>query len=203
MASVSAIFLDEKPQVFDRNVVQPDHELKGHIVAKNLSFKYPDGQSNALTDLSFEIKPGQMVGILGRTGSGKSSLVELFLRLYNVDENQLFIDNFDIMRLPIQKIRSLIGYVPQDNFLFSDTILNNIGFSYDDIKLDKVKEAAILSDVDDNIMDFKEQYQTMLGERGVTVSGGQKQRISIARALAKDPQILILDDSVSAVDTKN
>lgn len=195
-------FLNKKPSVVDANDVIYDQELSGHIVAKGLTFKYPDGQSNVLDSVSFEIKPGQMVGVLGRTGSGKSSLIELLLRFYNVEENSLFIDGIDIMKLPIKDVRELVGYVPQDNFLFSDTIENNIGFSFIEQDFEKVKQAAELSDVDSNIMEFKEKYNTVLGERGVTVSGGQKQRISIARALAKDPQILILDDSVSAVDTK-
>lgn len=195
-------FFEQTPEVNDDLVTNDYEQLKGHIKAQNLSFKYPDSNDYVLKNISFEIKPGQMIGILGRTGSGKSTLVELFLRLYNVNENELFIDNKDIMTLKTKDVRNLIGYVPQDNFLFSNTITSNIGFSFDEENFDKVKEAAILSDVDINIMDFKEQYDTVLGERGVTVSGGQKQRISIARALAKDPEILILDDSVSSVDTK-
>ncbi|MFP4078380.1 MAG: ABC transporter ATP-binding protein, partial [Candidatus Izemoplasmataceae bacterium] len=144
-------------------------------------------------------------GILGRTGSGKTSIVDLLLRLYNLEENQLLIDGQDIMNLPIKQVREAIGYVPQDGFLFSDTIKNNIALgidkespSYED---ERIQEMAKLSDVHDNIAEFKEGYNTVIGERGVTLSGGQKQRLSIARALAKEPPILILDDSVSAVDT--
>jgi ATP-binding cassette subfamily B protein len=176
--------------------------LIGDIELKGLSFKYPDGDSDVLKNVSFKIKKGQMVGILGRTGSGKSSLVDLFLRTHNVNEGQLFIDGYDVMDLKISDVRALMGYVPQDNFLFSETIENNIAFSFDDEAHANIVEAATLSDVHDNITGFKDGYQTMLGERGVTVSGGQKQRLSIARAIAKDPEILILDDSVSAVDTK-
>jgi ATP-binding cassette subfamily B protein len=176
--------------------------LIGDIELKGLSFKYPDGDSDVLKNVSFKIKKGQMVGILGRTGSGKSSLVDLFLRTHNVNEGQLFIDGYDVMDLKISDVRALMGYVPQDNFLFSETIEDNIAFAFDDESKANVISAATLSDVHDNITGFKDGYQTMLGERGVTVSGGQKQRLSIARAIAKDPEILILDDSVSAVDTK-
>jgi ATP-binding cassette subfamily B multidrug efflux pump len=143
-----------------------------------------------------------MVGILGRTGSGKSTLVDLLLRVYNVELDTLYIDSHDIMTIPLKQLRDTIGYVPQDNFLFSDTIKANIGFSQAEIDIEKVVDAAKLSDVYTNIIEFKEGFDTILGERGVTVSGGQKQRISIARALTKDPKVLILDDSVSAVDTK-
>ena len=179
-----------------------DVKLHGNVTVKNLTFQYPDGDAPVLKDISFDIKKGEMVGILGRTGSGKSSLVDLFLRTYNVDKNMFFIDDYDVMDVKIDRVRDLMGYVPQDNFLFSETILDNILFAFDKEDEALAIEAAKLSDVHDNIIDFKDQYQTMLGERGVTVSGGQKQRLSIARAIAKDPEILILDDSVSAVDTK-
>ncbi|MFU8792390.1 MAG: ABC transporter ATP-binding protein [Acholeplasmataceae bacterium] len=195
-------FLDAPIEVEDHKDVIKDVDLTGHIEIKNLSFQYPDGDDLVLKDISFEIKPGQMVGILGRTGSGKSSMVDLLLRIYNLNRGQLFIDGYDIMDLPIQSIRDTIGYVPQDNFLFSDTITNNIGFAFDEISKEDVIKAAKLADVYENVTEFKDQFETMLGERGVTVSGGQKQRLSIARALAKDPKVLILDDSVSAVDTK-
>jgi ATP-binding cassette, subfamily B, multidrug efflux pump len=195
-------FLDHEVEIKDSDDVEHVEDLKGNIEVKNLTFQYPDGDQPVLKDVSFKIDAGQMVGILGRTGSGKSSLVDLFLRIYNLDENQIYIDGHDIMKLPIHDVRETIGYVPQDNFLFSETITSNIGFAFEDISGDKIEEAARLSDVYDNIMEFKEKFQTVLGERGVTVSGGQKQRISIARALAKNPEVLILDDSVSAVDTK-
>lgn len=203
-ASASRIekFLDAPIEVKDADDALSFDHLQGSISVKNLTFKYPDGDKPVLEDVSFEIKKGEMVGILGRTGSGKSSLVDLLLRIYNLDENQMFIDGHDIMKLSIKTVRNTIGYVPQDNFLFSDTITNNIGFSYDSPDQDLVKESAKLADVYENVMEFKDQFDTVLGERGVTVSGGQKQRISIARALAKNPEVLILDDSVSAVDTK-
>ncbi|MCF7933089.1 MAG: ABC transporter ATP-binding protein/permease [Acholeplasmataceae bacterium] len=194
--------LDQKPIVEDSDQVRRARDLRGEIDVKNLTFQYPDGDEPVLIDVSFSIKKGEMVGILGRTGSGKSSLVDLFLRIYNLNRDQVFIDGYDIMDLPIKDVRGLMGYVPQDNFLFSDTIKNNIGFAFDTPHDDEVIASAKLADVYDNIMEFSHGFETMLGERGVTVSGGQKQRISIARALAKDPDILILDDSVSAVDTK-
>ena len=195
-------FLDQPLDVHDLPDAKDIPQLRGSLKATNLTFKYPDGEQPVLKNVSFEIKAGEMVGILGRTGSGKSSLVDLFLRIYNLDPGMIYLDGHDIMSLTIKSVRNTMGYVPQDNFLFSDTITNNIGFALDKPSENDVIEPAKLSDVYDNIMEFKEQFNTILGERGVTVSGGQKQRISIARALAKDPEILILDDSVSAVDTK-
>ena len=194
-------FLDSKIDIVDTNVNDID-EIKGKIEFRNLSFKFPDGNENALSDISFTINSGEMVGIIGKTGSGKTTLVDLLLRVYNVDENQLLIDDIDIMRIPFKKIRDNIGYVIQDNFIFSDTIENNIAFAYNDVDDNKVIDAARLADLDSNINDFQNKYKTVLGERGVTLSGGQKQRLSIARAIIKDPKILILDDSMSAVDTK-
>jgi len=157
-----------------------------------------------LENVSFHIKNGEKIGILGRTGSGKTTIVDLLLRIYNVEENTIFVDGVDIMKLPIEKLRSSIGYVPQDGFLFSDTISNNISLSYGrrDDAYEDVIHAAKLSDVHENIVEFSEGYQTIIGERGVTLSGGQRQRVSIARAMIKNPSIMILDDSVSAVDTK-
>ena len=146
-----------------------------------------------------------MVGIIGKTGSGKTTIVDLLLRTYNVEKNSILIDGTDIMEIPYKVLRDNIGYVPQDNFLFSDSIINNIAFAYDYDKkpsYEEVRNAAKLAYVDTNIDGFTNKYETILGERGVTLSGGQKQRVSIARALIKDPLILILDDSVSAVDTE-
>ena len=179
----------------------PGGTVRGGIEFRNLSFRYPDGENEVLTDCSFTINPGESVGIVGKTGSGKTTIVDLILRTYNVPDGSIFIDGQDINRLTIRSLRNCCAYVPQDNFLFSDTIARNIGFAFDDADEAAVKNAAVLSDVDSNIMEFKEGYNTILGERGVTVSGGQKQRISIARALMKDAPILIMDDSVSAVDT--
>ena len=195
-------FLDYDVEIKDRSDVASADELKGSIEAKGLVFKYPDGDSDVLKEISFKINAGEMVGILGRTGSGKSSLVDLLLRTYNIEKGMLFIDGNDIMDLPLKQVRDTVGYVPQDNFLFSTTITENIGFAYEHIDEDLFLKEEKLAEIYDNIMDFKEGFDTILGERGVTVSGGQKQRISIARALAKNPEVLILDDSVSAVDTK-
>ena len=176
--------------------------LQGHIELRNLRFQYQDGKQPVLDGVSFIIKKGDMVGILGRTGSGKSSLVELLLHLYDVEPGMLMFDHIDSRSLSMESLRQAIGYVPQDNFLFSDSITNNIGFGLENPKQEDIENVSKLADIHDNIIGFKEGYKTILGERGVTVSGGQKQRLSIARALAKQPAILILDDSVSAVDTK-
>ena len=195
--------LNEKIDIFDENVIEID-ELKGEIEFKDLSFKYPDGSEDVLHNISFKVNIGETVGVLGRTGSGKTSIVDLLLRIYNVEKNKIFIDGIDIMRLPIKKVRSAVGYVPQDGFLFSDSISNNISLGLQK-RVDvysEIQEAAKLSDVHDNIIDFSDGYETIIGERGVTLSGGQRQRLSIARALIKDPAILILDDSISAVDTQ-
>ena len=195
--------LDAEVDVKDSDDLVEIDNLDGNIEFRDLTFTYPGDSKPVLTNISFKIKKGEMVGVIGRTGSGKTSLVDLLLRIYNIEENKLLLDNHDIMHLPIQKVRNQIGYVPQDGFLFSDTIVNNIslGVNRDGNYLDKIIDSAKLSDVHDNIMDFSDGYDTLIGERGVTLSGGQRQRISIARALIKEPSILILDDSVSAVDT--
>ncbi len=194
--------LDAKPDVVDANFVNGVEHIKGDIEFKNLNFMYPDGDYNVLENINFKINAGENVGIIGKTGSGKTTIVDLILRVYNVPDNSLFIDGKDVNTIPIKTLRDFCAYVPQDNFLFSDTIENNIAFSKNTSSSDEVVRAAKLSDVHDNISEFPAQYATILGERGVTVSGGQKQRISIARALMKEASILILDDSVSAVDTK-
>ena len=194
--------LDASIDVADRADV---HELaapKGGIEFRHLTFRYPDGEYDVLRDISFTVAPGESVGIVGKTGAGKTALVDLLLRTYNVADGTLFIDGQDVNSLSIHSVRNACAYVPQDNFLFSDTIAHNIGFGVDDATQEEIDRAAALADVRDNIVDFKDGYETVLGERGVTVSGGQKQRISIARALLKDAPILILDDSVSAVDTR-
>ena len=203
-ASVKRIseLLDAKQDVVDREGVQPLTDIRGEIEFKNLNFRYPDGEFDALRDVSFKINAGENIGLVGRTGSGKTTLVDLILRTYNVPDGTVFIDGHDVNTVTIKDVRAGCAYVPQDNFLFSDTIANNIGFAVEDKSEKTVAQAAILADVDDNIREFSQGYETVLGERGVTVSGGQKQRISIARALLKDAPILILDDSVSAVDTK-
>ena len=193
--------LDATPDVFDRDVEEIE-TIRGDVEFKNLTFAYPDGDVDVLSDVSFKINAGENVGIIGRTGSGKTTVVDLILRTYNVPDGALFIDGRDVNRIPIKSVRAAAAYVPQDNFLFSDTIENNIAFATDGGDHDDVEHAAKMADVHDNIVDFPLHYQSVLGERGVTVSGGQKQRISIARALMKNAPILILDDSVSAVDVK-
>ncbi len=194
--------LDAEPDVFDRGEMQEISDIRGDVDFKNLTFRYPDGEFDVLSDVSFSIKAGENVGIIGRTGSGKTTIVDLILRTYNVPNGTVFIDGHDVNEIPIKTVRAAAAYVPQDNFLFSDTIENNISFATDGGNMDDVISAAKMADVHENIDEFPEKYRSVLGERGVTVSGGQKQRISIARALMKNAPILILDDSVSAVDVK-
>ena len=197
-----AELLDAQPDVVDREDVTDDAELRGEIEFRHLTFRYPGAETDALTDVSFRIRAGENVGVIGKTGSGKTTLVDLILRTYNVPDGTVFLDGRDVNTLPIRTVRRAAAYVPQDNFLFSDTIRSNIAFASESDDMPLVEEAARRAGIHDNITEFSEGYGTVLGERGVTVSGGQKQRISIARALMKDAPILILDDSVSAVDTK-
>lgn len=194
--------LDARPVVHDREGVEDLHNARGKITFRDLSFRYPDGEFDALEHISFTIEAGESVGLVGKTGSGKTTLVDLLLRTYNVPDGTVFLDDHDINDLSICSVREACAYVPQDNFLFSDTISSNIAFGGEVQDCDAVTRAAKLADIHDNIQQFAKGYDTVLGERGVTVSGGQKQRISIARALMKQAPILILDDSVSAVDTK-
>ena len=194
--------LDAEVVVKDQNDVRELRNVRGEIEFRNLSFRYPDGEFDALEDISFTIHAGERIGLVGKTGSGKTTLVDLILRTYNVPDGTLFIDRQDVNDVSIHSVRENCAYVPQDNFLFSDTIENNIAFGVNAPDKGAVANAARLADVHSNIKEFSQGYGTVLGERGVTVSGGQKQRISIARALMKDAPILILDDSVSAVDTK-
>ncbi len=194
--------LEYPVMVKDSDDVIKNVQLEGNIEFKNLTFAYPGSQTKVLKDVSFTIHKNEKIGIIGKTGCGKTTIVDVLTRVYNVDEGMVFIDGIDIMKLPIQKVRQLIAYVPQDNFLFNTSILENIAFSRQKMDtIDAIKYATFAS-VDDNIQEFPDKYETIIGERGVTLSGGQKQRISMARAMAKDAQILILDDSVSAVDTK-
>ena len=194
--------LDAPIDVADRPGVPDLANVQGGVEFRNLTFRYPDVEFDVLKNISFTIQPGERVGIVGKTGAGKTALVDLLLRTYNVPDGTLFVDGKDVNTVSIHSVRNACAYVPQDNFLFSDTIAHNIGFGVDDATREDIDRAAALADVRDNIVDFKDGYETVLGERGVTVSGGQKQRISIARALLKNAPILILDDSVSAVDTR-
>ena len=194
--------LNAERDIFDREGATPIENVEGKIEFRNLTFRHNLGEYDALKNVSFTINAGENVGIIGRTGAGKTTLVDLILRNYNVSDGTLFIDDRDINDITIRSLRDGIAYVPQDNFLFSDTIANNIAFATDSNDFEEIKHAAKLAEVSGNIEKFTEKYNTVLGERGVTVSGGQKQRISIARALMKKAPILILDDSLSAVDTK-
>lgn len=194
--------LDTEPDVVDAPDATDDRPISGDIEFKNLTFRYPAGEYDVLSDVSLKINAGENVGIIGKTGSGKTTLVDLILRTYNIPDGTLYLDGRDINKIPIKTVREYCAYVPQDNFLFSDTIEANIAFATDGGTHQDVENAAKMSDVHTNISEFAEGYDTVLGERGVTVSGGQKQRISIARAIMKDASILILDDSVSAVDVK-
>ena len=194
--------LDAPIDVADRPGVPDLANVQGGVEFRDLTFRYPDGEFDVLKNISFTIQPGERVGIVGKTGAGKTALVDLLLRTYNVPDGTLFVDGKDVNTVSIHSVRNACAYVPQDNFLVSDTIAHNIGFGVDDATREDIDRAAALADVRDNIVDFKDGYETVLGERGVTVSGGQKQRISIARALLKNAPILILDDSVSAVDTR-
>lgn len=203
-ASVKRIdeVLQVEAQVKDAKDAKELTQVAGEIKLSHLSFNFPDNNQQGLIDVNLEIHKGETLAILGRTGSGKSTLVNLLLRIYNAPEGSIYIDGHDIMKSTLQSVRRHIAYVPQDNFLFSDTIARNIAFGVDDLTQEQIEEAAKKADVHKNIMDFPEQYHTVVGERGTTLSGGQKQRVSIARALILDAPILILDDSLSAVDTK-
>lgn len=196
--------LDAKPTVKDRLGAAALVNARGEIRFEGLSFRYPGEERETLSDITCSIKAGEQIGIVGKTGAGKTTLVDLLLRTYNVGDGMIFLDGKDINDLTIESVRKAFAYVPQDNFLFSDTITRNIAFGNDGdtARMDRIAAAAEMADIDADIREFSEGYETVLGERGVTVSGGQKQRISIARALMLDVPVLILDDSVSAVDTK-
>lgn len=198
--------LDAKPDVVDAEGALPLESPKGKIEFRHLTFRYPSAAYDALKDVSFTVEAGENVGLVGKAGAGKTTVVDLILRTYNVPDGTVFFDDKDVNTLTVRSVREAAAYVPQDNFLFGDTIARNIAFSRPLGEEEGIREdaerAARLADVHDDISEFKDGYDTVLGERGVTVSGGQKQRISIARALLKDAPVLILDDSVSAVDTK-
>ncbi len=195
-------YLDEPEEIKDVENAKQLKDVKGSIIFDNFSFTYPGSKEPSLENISLEIKEGETVGIVGKIGCGKTTLVNSLLRLYNIEPNSIKIDDNDIMSCSIKSVRNNIAYVPQDNFLFSDKIRNNISFSNEEVSDEDIRRAAQFADVDNDIRGFKERYETVSGERGVTLSGGQKQRISIARAFIKNAPIMILDDSVSAVDVK-
>jgi ATP-binding cassette subfamily B protein len=177
-------------------------EIKGDVKLEHVSFVYPDSGIRALDDISFSVEAGQSIAIVGTTGSGKSTIANIISRLYDVEDGKVQVDGVDIRDYDLHSLRSQIGYVPQDVFLFSDTILSNIAFGTVQMEQERIEHAAFNADLKTTIDDFPEGFATKLGERGITLSGGQKQRVSIARAIARDPKILILDDCLSAVDTK-
>lgn len=195
-------FLNTKPKI--ENPTNDKFNYEGHIVFDNVSFTYPESGIKALKNISFEVKPGETLAIVGRTGSGKSSIINLILRKYDCTSGSILIDQTDVKQLNLNLLRENIGYVPQEVFLFSDSIENNIGFGYKNGLPDEevIKQAAKDAAIYSNIIEFPKEFKTRIGERGVTLSGGQKQRISIARAIIKEPKILIFDDCLSAVDTE-
>ncbi|QNM86642.1 ABC transporter ATP-binding protein [Polaribacter pectinis] len=193
-------FLQQVPEIQNTNN-QPT-ELEGNVTFKDVTFTYDDTNITALKNINFSVKAGETMAILGNTGSGKSTIIELISRLYDTKEGTIFLDNIPIKEANLNDVRNQIGFVPQDPFLFSDTIGNNIKFGKEDATEEEIISAAKNAVVHDNIIDFANGYQTILGERGVTLSGGQKQRVSIARAIIKNPKILIFDDCLSAVDTE-
>ena len=192
---------NEKPSVQSKQNAITLNNVQGKIEFRDLTFTYPTLEHNILSNVSFTINPGEKIGIIGKTGSGKTTIVDLLLRMYNVEEGHLFIDNIDIMDLDVKSLRENITFVPQDNFLFGTKIKDNMAFGQN-ASIEEIEQVSKMADIHKDIVDFSEGYDTILGERGVTVSRGQKQRISIARALLKKAQIIILDDAVSAVDTK-
>jgi ATP-binding cassette subfamily B protein len=193
-------FLEIEPEIV--NTQQNKQEIQGKIEFKNASFTYEDTNITALKNISFQIEKGKTLAILGKTGSGKSTIAQLIARLYDVQDGNIFIDDIPIKNHHLNSLREQIGFVPQDSFLFSESIANNIKFGAANATDAEIIQAAKLADVHQNIIEFKNGYDTILGERGVTLSGGQKQRVSMARALIKNPKILILDDCLSAVDTE-
>ncbi len=193
-------FLKEQPE-FSNGTHKPS-SFEGRIEFKNVSFTYPNSGITALKDVSFTIAPGNSLGVLGKTGAGKSTIAALMVRQYDPTEGAILVDGVDIKNWDLPTLKSYLGWVPQEAFLFSDTIANNIAFGMDTMDMDAVKSAAKAAGVHDNIMGFDKQYRTKVGERGITLSGGQKQRVSIARALIKSPKVIVLDDCLSAVDTE-
>lgn len=193
--------LNTKPEIYDHCECFKSSDFKGAVQINDLTFYYKNSKTPALKNINLNLNIGETLAIVGKTGSGKTTLANLLLHLYTIPSGKIYIDNMDINYIPLSVLRNNIGFVPQDNFLFSRSIEKNIAFSNDDLSFDNVEKAAIMSQVHNEILAFPDKYQTSLGERGVNLSGGQKQRISISRALIKKPKILILDDCLSAVDT--
>lgn len=202
-ASITRIeeVLEEVPEIADTNAVTPTYNIKGNISFNHLTFVHRGHFEPTLKDITLDIPAGSTLAIIGKTGNGKSTLVNLLLHLYNTKPGMILIDGKDINTISLKDLRENIAYVPQDNFLFSDTLKSNIAFGVDEVNMDDITRATMAACIHDNIISFPDGYETIVGERGVTLSGGQKQRSSIARALMKDSPILILDDSLSAVDT--
>lgn len=202
MDRLTNIFRTEPEIVYREGAIELD-EIKGNIEFKNVSFKYAEDLPYALKDISFKLEPGKTLAILGRTGSGKSSIVNVLLRLYDINEGEILVDGHEVKDVTLNSLRENISYVPQDDFLFSKTVKENIEFHYEhELDDEMIEKYAKIAGVYDDIIEFKDGFDTILGERGVTLSGGQKQRVSIARALAKEKNVLIMDDSLSAVDTQ-
>jgi ATP-binding cassette subfamily B protein len=197
---INEFLLSEPEIVNDEQAVVKS--IEGKIEFRNVSFTYPHTGIQALKDFSLTILPGEKVAVIGKTGSGKSTLVHLLLRMYDVSSGEILIDNVPITKLKLESLRGQISYVPQDVFLFSDTVANNIGLGLEEKNEERIRNAAKMASVDEDIEHLAQGYETITGERGVMLSGGQKQRISLARALIKDPSVLILDESLSAVDTR-
>ena len=192
-------FLNEKSDI--ETTIQYSTPIQGDIRFENVTFTYPDTQITALKEVSFHIPLGKNIAIIGRTGSGKSTILDLITRMYDVQQGHIFIDGRDVRSLNLNDLRKAISVIPQDSFLFSDTIGNNIKYGKSEATQEEIIAVAKLAQVHDNIMDFKDRYETILGERGISLSGGQRQRVSIARALLKEAQIYLFDDCLSAVDT--
>ncbi len=194
--------LSEPVDIRDREAALTGEEMKGEIVFKDVSFKYPGSEDYALKNVNLTIKPGSNVAFVGRTGAGKTTLINLIPRLFDITEGELMIDGHDVKEWRLSSLRRQIGYVPQETFLFSTSIKENIAFGVEEATMQEIEDAADSAQVLENILDFEKKFETIVGERGITLSGGQKQRTAIARALIKDPKIVIFDDSLSAVDTK-
>jgi ATP-binding cassette subfamily B protein len=195
------VMLEKDPDIQDDQHTRDIKEIKGKIVVRDLTFSYtPDGEP-MLKNISFEIEAGKILAIVGRTGSGKSTMLNILTRTYDPPRGTVFIDDIDIREIPLATLRNSTGYVPQETFLFSDTLTENIVFGTGVVDEEEIIQAAQASQIHESILEFPKQYETMLGERGINLSGGQKQRVAIARAIIRKPGILLLDDSLSAVDT--